>query len=114
MKTDGSGNLDWTDQSGGSAPSVTTDSTGSDTTISTNTGIEEIHLISNGSNNVTITIPAASTVGAGYKYNIKRLGTGTVSVAPSSGTIDGASSFSLASQYDSVTLVSDNSNYHII
>ena len=114
LKTDGSGNLDWTDQSGGSAPSVTTDSTGSDTTISTNTGIEEIHLISNGSNNVTITIPAASTVGAGYKYNIKRLGTGTVSVAPSSGTIDGASSFSLASQYDSVTLVSDNSNYHII
>ena len=115
LKTDGNGVLDWVDQaSGGSAPSVTTDSTGTSTTISTSTGIEEIHLISNGSNNVTITIPAASTVGAGYKYNIKRLGTGTVSVAPSSGTIDGASSFSLASQYDSVTLVSDNSNYHII
>ena len=114
LKTDGSGNLDWTDQSGGSTPSVTTDSTGTNTTISTNTGIEEIHLINNGSNNVTITIPAASSVGAGYKYNIKRLGSGTVSITPSSGTIDTASSFSLASQYDSVTLVSDNSNYHII
>ena len=112
LKTDGSGNLDWVAQ--GSAPDVVTDSSGTNTTISTSTGIEEIHLISNGSNNVTITIPAASSVGEGYKYNIKRLGTGTVSVAPSSGTIDGSSSFSLATQYDSVTLVSDNSNYHII
>jgi len=112
LKTDGSGNLDWVDPD--SAPDVVTDSSGTNTTISTSTGIEEIHLISNGTNNVTITIPAASTVGEGYKYNIKRLGTGTVSVAPSSGTIDGSSSFSLATQYDSVTLVSDNSNYHII
>jgi len=71
-------------------------------------------LISNGANNVTITIPAASTAGTGYKYQVKRLGTGTVSIAPSSGTIDGVASFSLASQFDSITLVSDNSNYYII
>ena len=115
LETDGSGVLSWVDQSsGGSAPAVTTDSSGTNTTISTSTGVEEIHLISNGSNNVVITIPAAGTVGAGYKYQIKRLGTGTCSVTPSSGTIDASSSFGLASQYDAVTLVSDGSNYFII
>ena len=117
LKTDGSGGLDWVDQSGGgggSAPSVTTDSSGSDTTITTTTGIEEIHLISNSTNNVVITIPVASTAGSGYKYQIKRLGTGTVSAQPASGTIDGASSFALSSQYDSVSLVSDGTNYYII
>jgi len=113
LKTDGSGALSWVDQ-GSSPPNVTTDSSGTNTTISTTTGIEEIHLINNTTNNVTITIPTAATAGAGYKYQVKRLGTGTCSVAPSSGTIDGASSFSLASQYDAITLVSDGSNYHII
>ncbi len=75
---------------------------------------EYFNLINNSTFTASVTIPAASSVGEGYKYNIKRLGSGTVSVAPSSGTIDGQSSFSLATQYDSVTLVSDNSNYHII
>lgn len=96
------------------ATTVITDSSGSDTTISSTTGIEEIHLINNTTNNVTITIPAASTTGSGYKYQLKRLGTGTVSVSPTSGTIDTASSFSIASQFDSVTLLSDGTNYHII
>src|SRR5210317_643443 len=114
LKTDGAGALTFIDQPSGTAPDVVTDTSGTNTTISTTTGIEEVHLISNGANNVAITIPAASTVGEGYKYQVKRLGTGTVSVAPSSGTIDGAASFSLASQYDSVTLVSDNSNWFII
>ena len=111
LVSDGSGNLSFTTISGGSAPSVINDNSGSDTTISTSTGIEEIHLIDNSSNNVVITIPTTS---AGYKYQIKRLGTGTVSVQPSSGTIDANNSFSLASRYDSVTLVSDGTNYHII
>jgi len=99
-----------------SAPDVVTDSSGTDTTISTYTGIEEVHLISNGANNVTITLPTASTVGEGYKYQIKRLGTGTVTVTPASGYIDasGTTTFSLASQFDSITLVSDSSNYYII
>ena len=114
LKTDGAGALTFIDQPSGSAPDVVTDSSGTNTTISTTTGTEEVHLISNGANNVAITIPAASTAGEGYKYQVKRLGTGTVSVAPSSGTIDGAASFSLASQYDSVTVVSDNSNWFII
>ena len=115
LQTNGSGVLSFVNQSGGgSAPTVTTDSSGTNTTITSTTGIEEIHLISNSTNNVTITVPTGSTAGSGYKYQVKRLGTGTVSVQPSSGTIDGAASFSLASQYDSVTIVSDGTNYHII
>ena len=99
---------------GSSAPNITTDSSQTNTTISSHTGIEEIHLINNGAVAVTITIPTATTVGAGYKYNVKRLGTASVTVSPSSGTIDAAASFVLDVQYDAVTLVSDGSNYFII
>ena len=103
---------------GGSVPDVVTDSTGTDTTISTSTGIEEVHLISNGSNAVIITIPSASTSGEGYKYQIKRLGTANVTVTtatPSTdGQIDNSDTFVLTSQYQSVTVVSDASDYFII
>ena len=103
---------------GGSAPDVVTDSSGTDTTISTTTGIEEVHLISNGASAVVITIPSASTSGEGYKYQIKRLGTANVTVktaTPSTdGQIDSSDTFVLTSQYQSVTVVSDASNYFII
>ena len=115
LQTDGSGTLTFIDQAGGAtAPSVITDSSQSNTTISTYTGIEEIHLISNGTNAVTITLPSASTVGTGYKYQIKRLGTANVTVAASSSTIDGVSNFVLVATNDTITVVSDNSNYYII
>ena len=104
---------------GGSTPSVTTDSTGTDTTISTNTGIEEVHLISNGASAVTITIPTASTVGSGYKYNIKRLGSADVTLQSqtiSSGTnqIDGSNSYVLESTNESVTLLSNGTTFFIV
>lgn len=112
LKTDGSGNLDWVAQSGGgSAPNVTTDSSGTNTTISTTTGIEEVHLIDNGAAAVQITLPAASTAGSGYKYQVKRLGTANVTI---SATIDGGSSFVLTNQYDSLTVVSNGTQYYII
>ena len=103
---------------GGSVPNVNTDSSGSDSTISTTTGIEEVHLISNGSTAVVITIPSASSSGAGYKYQIKRLGTANVTTGTatpgSDGQIDSSNSYVLTSQYQSVTLVSDGSNYFIV
>ena len=118
LKTDGSGGLDWVDQSGGGgAPSVTTDSSGSDTTISTTTGISEVHLISNAANNVVITLPAAATAGAGYRYEIKRLGTGSVTIDPNgSEYIDhsGQTTFAIGAQYDSVSLVTDGSQWFLI
>jgi hypothetical protein len=102
---------------GGSAstPTVITDSSASDTTISTTSGIEEIHLISNGSTAVTITLPAAATAGSGYKYNVKRLGTANVTIdGNSSETIDGSATFVLSSQYSAITLASDGSNWFVI
>ena len=117
LVSDGSGNLSFTTISGGAAPSVTTDSSGSDTTISTTTGIEEVHLINNTTNNVVITLPAASTAGAGYKYQIKRLGTGSVTIDPNgSEYIDhsGQTTFAIGAQYDSVTLCTDGSNWYLI
>jgi hypothetical protein len=101
--------------SGASAPTVVTDSSGTNTTISTTSGIEEVHLISNGANAVTITLPAAATAGSGYKYNIKRLGTANVTIdGNGSETIDGQTTFVISSQYSAVTVVTDGSNWHII
>jgi len=69
------------------------------------------------SNNVTVTLPTASTV-TGYRYYVKRKDsstTYTVSVARSgSDTIDGATSQTLEIQYTSMTVVSDGSNWYII
>jgi len=120
LKTDGAGVLTFVDQpsgggGGASVPTVITDTSGTNTTISTTSGIEEIHLISNGTNAVTITLPAAATAGSGYKYNIKQLGTANVTIdGNGSETIDGSSTFVITSQYSSVTLVTDGSNWFII
>ena len=96
---------------GGSAPDVKTE-TGT-ATISTHTGIEEIILVDNSSTAATITLPTAATVGKGYKYHVKRLGTATVTVSSSS-NIDGGS-FALNLTNQSVTVVSDGtSDYYII
>lgn len=68
------------------------------------------------SNNVTISLPTASTV-TGYRYYVKRKdgSANTVTVARSgSDTIDGATSQTLNAQYTSVTVVSDGSNWYII
>ena len=82
------------------------------TTIGTYTGIEEIILVNNLATAATITLPTAGTVGSGYKYNIKRLGTATVTVSSTS-NIDGGS-FTLNLTNQSVTVVSDGSTYYII
>ena len=106
LVSDGAGNLSFTTISGGggSAPSVTTN-TSFPLTISTTTGIEEIHLIDNGASAVVVTLPAVATAGTGYKYNIKRLGSGTVTIETNgSETIDGSANFSIGAQNDSITL----------
>ena len=118
LKTDGNGNLDWVDQSGGGGggrkPTVTA-STSNTYTITTYTGIEEVFLMSP-TGTATITLTAASTVGAGYKYNIKLLTAQTLTVTRAgSDTIDGATPFALSAQYGAVTLMSDGgTNWHII
>jgi len=73
-------------------------------------GTDYIYLVSG---TTTITLP--TPVGNTNQYTIKRVGTNTVSIATTSGTIDGsASPITINVQYASLTLVSDGTNWNII
>ncbi len=99
---------------GGSAPNITSVSQSTDYTISTSTGIEEIFLITPGAD-ITVNLPTA--VGKeGYKYNIKNLASGfTLTIDPNGGqTIDSSPTFAISTQFQSITIVSDNANWFII
>ena len=101
---------------GGSAPTVTAQN--STATLSTPGAgvIEEVYTV-NSASAVTLTLVSAATVGQGFKYQIKRLGTGTVTIDPATTEyIDhsGQSTFSIGAQYDSVTLISDGTNWLLI
>ena len=102
---------------GGSVPNLTSISSSqtTDYTISSTTGIEEIYIIDPGAA-INVNLPAAATAGSGYKYNIKNIsGTYSLTIDPNSTeTIDGVSTYSLNVQYQSVTIVSDGSNWFII
>ena len=102
---------------GGSFPNLTSISSSqtTDYTISSTTGIEEIYIIDPGAA-INVNLPAAATAGSGYKYNIKNIsGTYSLTIDPNSTeTIDGVSTYSLNVQYQSVTIVSDGSNWFII
>jgi hypothetical protein len=121
VQLDGSSRLPAVDGSqltnlpGVSRPTVTTDSSGTNSTISNPAAgtLEDIYLVSNGASAVTITLPTV-TGNSGYKVNIKRLGTANVTISPASGTIDGAASQVLSIQYSAYTLTTDGTNWHII
>lgn len=62
---------------------------------------------------LTATLPTA--VGNTSRYTIKRTGTGAVTIGTTaSQSIDGAPTFSLGVQYQSVDLVSDGANWSVI
>jgi len=116
LKTDGSGNLSFTTVSGGAtAPTVTSDSPSGDVTITTTTGIEEIYLLTP-SADITVNLPSASTAGSGYKYLIKNLSSSYILTvdANSTETIDNTETYDINIQYQSLSIVSDGSNWHII
>jgi hypothetical protein len=100
---------------GGSRPTVTTDSSGTDSTISNPAAsvLEDIYLVDNGAAAVVITLPTV-TGNSGYKAQIKRLGTANVTISPASGTIDGAANQILSVQYAALTLTTDGTNWFII
>jgi len=98
---------------GGSRPTIS-DKT-SNFTISTPLAsvIQEIYTVS-GSSAVTMTLPDA-TACSGMRYDIKRLGTATVTVACNGvQTIDGSATIQILAQYASVTVISTGSNWIII
>jgi len=120
LQTDGSGVLSWVAQSGGSGYSVTVDTTTITTTNPTNltspSDNEEVYIINNGATAVTVNMVAAATCGSGFKYTFKVLGTGTITLDPNSTEyIDhsGQTTYS-PSQYDSVTMVTDGSNWYLV
>jgi uncharacterized metal-binding protein len=121
VQLDGSSRLPAVDGSqltnlpGASRPTVTTDSSGTNSTISNPAAgtLEDIYLVSNGASAVTITLPTV-TSNSGYRVHIKRLGTANVTVSPASGTIDGAANQVLSIQYSAYTLTTDGTNWYII
>jgi hypothetical protein len=121
LTTDGNANLtalSWTTVSGGSSsslPSLTTVSAATGTLAVPASGELEKIYIFNSANALTWTVPniANNSIAAGFKYNVKNIGSGQLTInaeqlGSSGGTddiIDGQASITL-SQYDSYTIVS--------
>lgn len=96
-------------------PSLTPDvitKTGADT-ITAHDKNETTYLC-NFSTPATLTLPSGTSAGSGYKFQIKRIGSANVTVALSSGTIDGQATYVLSNNYESVTIQSDGTNYYVI
>lgn len=97
-----------------SAPTVTSATPSGSYAISTYTGLEEVYILTP-SANTTVTLPTAASAGAGYRYRIKNMSTFTVTLDPAgSETIDGASTFSTAVQYASISLLSTGASWIIV
>lgn len=61
-----------------------------------------------------VTLPPAASAIVGHRYAVKNTGTGTVTITPQSGTIDGASNFPLTVQYSSLDVVTDGTNWFTV
>jgi hypothetical protein len=72
------------------------------------------HVVNCTSGTFTVTLPTAASV-AGRTYRIKNSGTGSITVGTTlSQTIDGATTKSLATQYSSLTVVSNGANWIVV
>ena len=121
LKWDGSKAV-WDAASGGGGsqlpPEVKTVSSASTLSLtpsnsSTYNSIEVIYTAT-GSSAYTVTLPTAASI-EGKKIHVKRLATANITVdGDGSETIDGSATFVLTSQYSSVTLISDGTNWLII
>ncbi|MCH7534860.1 MAG: hypothetical protein IH948_03800 [Bacteroidetes bacterium] len=97
------------DINGGFAANLTSQ-TGTYTALTTDHTI----ICGSGNETFTVTLPSASTV-SGIIYNIKNVGTGTITVdGASSETIDGATTAVISSQFACITIQCDGSNWHIL
>lgn len=47
-------------------------------------------------------------------YHVKNIGTGSITVTPITGTIDGQAQFVISTQYQSLCAVFDGENWHLI
>ena len=99
----------------GGNPTVTAASPSGAYTITTHAGIEEIYILTP-SADISVNLPSASSCGSGYKYQIKNMASAnTLTIDPnSSETIDSSTTFVLDVQFQSITIVTDGSNWFII
>ena len=78
--------------------------------ISSYTGIEEVFIFDVGAS-INVNLPSASTVGEGYKYQLKNISTYTLTIDPNSTqTIDSSTTVDINTQYASLTIVSNGTN----
>jgi hypothetical protein len=68
----------------------------------------------NNSGSVAVTLSSATTTGftAGYSFDVENLGAGTVTITPTTSTINGASTLTIA-QNHGCTVTSDGTNYQV-
>jgi hypothetical protein len=64
-------------------------------------------------NTFTLNLPTAAAL-TGRTYRIKNNGTGVITITPGSGNIDGAATYAMSTQYESISVVSDGSNWFIL
>ena len=123
LKTNGSGQLSFVDQSGGGGSRPVVYSVSADTTIGADTSIgsselERVYIVDT-SSAVNMTLPQITgNVGTGYKLNIKRSGTNNATITPNAadnidGGTDGAA-ITLSIDKSAFTLVCDGTNWQII
>lgn len=69
--------------------------------------------VSTSGGNVTLTLPAPSTV-IGFRLEVKKLDAANTVTLSSSANIDGATTLAFSTQYQSYRLVSDGVTWHIV
>jgi hypothetical protein len=78
------------------------------------TGSEEFHILTpTGACAVSLAAPTPTTHD-GKRVNIKNMSTDTITITPSSSTIDGQSSLELSNQYSAVTLLAYDGDWYIV
>jgi hypothetical protein len=104
LSVDGTGAVVWAPLVAGTVVSVTG-------AYSVATGVNVV--LAGGATNYSVTLPAASAH-TNRQINVKNTGTGAITVATSGGNIDGSATAVIAKQYNSLTVVSDGTNWFII
>ncbi len=108
LQTNGSGVLSFVDQSGGGGGGVTYSAITADP-ANAQAGF---HYSCTGTFTITL---ATSGYSAGDEIRVKNMGTGTITIDPQTGTIDGSTTdYTLDVQYSAITLVSTGTNWEII
>ena len=111
--------LAWSAPSGGSStPSVTSASPAATYSITNTTTPHQVYLLTPTAN-IDVTLPSAATAGSGSRYDVKNLASGfTLTLKGQTGdNIDGVApttGITIGTQYESLTVISDGSDWFII